>query len=100
MTPRFVFRPAARADLRAAREWYADQQAGLALELRDMVDVTLADIGEYPERYAEIDPGIRRAVLGKFPYAIFYRIRTDNIEILAVLHHRRDPLVWRSRASL
>lgn len=100
MTSRFVFRPAARADLQAAREWYAGRQPGLELELRDMVDSTLAGIGMHPELYAEIDPGIRRAVLRKFPYAIFYRIRVDFIEILAVLHHRRDPLVWRSRGAV
>ncbi len=100
MTPRFLFRPAARADLRVARDWYADQQPGLELELRDMVDITLAGIRDHPERYAEIDPGIRRAVLRKFPYAIFYRSRADVIEVLAILHHRRDPLVWRTRAAV
>ena len=100
MTPRFVFRPAARADLRAARDWYAAQQDGLELELRDTIDAALARIGEHPELYAEVDPGIRRAVLGKFPYAIFYRMRADVIEVLAILHHRRDPLVWRARAAV
>lgn len=100
MTPRFIFRPAARADLKAARDWYADQKPGLELELRDMVDSTLARIGEEPELYAEVDPGIRRAVLRKFPYAVFYRTRSDVIEVLGILHHRRDPLVWRSRAAV
>lgn len=64
------------------------------------MDAALARIGEYPELYAEVDPGIRRAVLRKFPYAIFCRIRADAIEVLAVLHHRRDPLVWRSRTAV
>ena len=62
-----------------------------------MMDATLARIGENPDLYAEVDPDIRRAVLPRFPYSIFYRVRADVIEILAILHHRRDPLVWRSR---
>lgn len=47
MTPRFAFRPAARADLRMARDWCAAQQPGLELELRDMVDITLAAIRDH-----------------------------------------------------
>jgi plasmid stabilization system protein ParE len=100
MTPRFVFQPEARDELREARDWYEMQQAGLGQDLGAIVAVTLTRISEHPEMYPEVDPGIRRAVLQRFPYSIFYRIRPSAIEVLAVFHHRRDPADWRSRAAV
>ena len=100
MTPRFVFRPEARDDLRDARDWYEAQRPGLGLELGAAVDDTLARIGTHPELYPEVVSGIRRAVLHRFPYGLFYRRRSGDIEVLAVFHHRRDPTVWRRRAAV
>ncbi len=38
----------------------------------------------------EILPGIRSVLV--HPYSIFYRIREDTVEIIRVLHERRDVL--------
>ena len=102
MTPRFVFHPAAYEDLREARMWYDAQQSGLGAELGDAIQAALEQIARFPDMYPEVTPGVRRAVLARFPYALFYRRRTADaevIEILAVFHHRREPATWRRRAS-
>jgi plasmid stabilization system protein ParE len=99
MTPRFVFHPGAREELREARDWYERQRVGLGAELGEAVDGELERIGEYPTRYPEVVAGLRRAVLRRFPYSLFYRVRSADIQILAVFHHKRDPRVWRRRAT-
>ena len=106
MTPRFVvqvvFHPAARDELREARDWYEAQRPGLGDDLGVVVGLALDRIREFPDAYPEVLPTIRRAVLSRFPYSLFYRRRPGNvemIEILAVFHHRRDPAAWRRRAE-
>jgi len=73
MTPRFVFHRAARDELREARDWYESQHHGLGDELGEVVSAAIARIGEFPEMYPEVLPGLRRAVLSRFPYALLYR---------------------------
>jgi plasmid stabilization system protein ParE len=97
MTPRLVFRRGAREDLRAARDWYDMQVQGLGIELGQVVDATLERIVAYPELFPQVEADIRRAVLTNFPYAIFYRVRPHDIEVLAVFHHRRDAALWQTR---
>jgi hypothetical protein len=40
---------------------------------------------------------VRRAVVSRFPYLIFYVARQTRIAVLAVLHHARNPAVWPKR---
>jgi len=103
MTPRFVFHPAARDDVREALAWYDAQRVGLGDELLEIVRAAIDRIGEFPDLYPEVIPGVRRAVLSRFPYALFYRphsSQANTIEILAVFHHRRDPATWHRRAAV
>ena len=100
MTPRFVFRPAARAELMEAREWYEARRVGLGHEFASSIDATITHIAERPDLYPEIWPGLRRAVLLDFPYGVFYRAKPRSIEIVAIFHHRRDPRVWQARAAV
>ena len=40
---------------------------------------------------------IRKAVLRRFPYCIYYRAHPDRVEVIAVFHTSRDPKIWRGR---
>ena len=41
---------------------------------------------------------IRRALLRRFPYGVFYVIRESEVGVLGVFHGHRDPKTWQSRA--
>jgi plasmid stabilization system protein ParE len=41
---------------------------------------------------------IRKAVVKRFPYCIYYRAHTDRVEVIAVFHTSRDPSIWQGRA--
>jgi toxin ParE1/3/4 len=49
-----------------------------------------------PLSYPAVVGAIRRVILQRFPYAIYFRIETDEIVVLAV-HGRQDPARWRRR---
>jgi plasmid stabilization system protein ParE len=97
MTPRFVFRAEAVAELREARDWYAAQAPGLELEFARAVDAALAAIARFPESYPVVEADLRRAILRRFPYQLVYAPEGDAVIILACYHHRREPRSWRSR---
>ncbi len=92
-----IVRPRAEAQIRAARDWYEAERSGLGgrfvLDLSQSYD----RIREYPLQYPDIG-GARRCVLRKFPYSIYYiQPEADRVVVLAVLHHRRKPGLWRLR---
>ena len=91
-------RPEAESDIRSARDWYDRQRNGLGDEFLDSVDALFAAIAQHPRQYAATARGVRRAKRRRFPYVVYYRVLTDCIEVLAILHGRRDPRVWQDRS--
>ncbi len=39
----------------------------------------------------EVLPGVRRALLQRFPFVVNYRVEADHILVLVVRHQRRHP---------
>ena len=97
MTREPVFRPEAEAEALEARGWYESRRAGLGEEFGVEVDAAVARIVERPLAFPRVRGETRRAVLGRFPYALYFRVTNDNIVILAV-HGRQDPSRWQSRS--
>ena len=92
-----ILSPVADQDLDAAASWY-EQQARLGETFVERAQQAVDQIGQMPELHAVIYRGIRRVQIPRFPYNMFYRIEVDRIEVIAVLHARRNPSIWRSRA--
>jgi len=42
---------------------------------------------------------IRRMLIRRFPYGIFYVVKDDAVVVLAVLHGRRDPSIIAARST-
>lgn len=98
MTRRFIVRPLAEADLEDAARWYEDERAGLSERFLSDVDRTIARIRERPFEFPAVSGDVRRALLHTFPYAVYFRTSDEAVVVLAVLHLRRNPRVWRRRA--
>ena len=92
-----VARPAAAAEIEAAHRWYEKERAGLGSEFLEAVDRLLRVIAEDPERFPLVHKDVRRALLQRFPYGIFYRIVSSQIVVIACFHGKRNPKVWRLR---
>ena len=92
-----LLRPEAEADVRDAYQWYEAQDAGLGEEFLRAVDARLAAIQRNPFSYAAVHRDVRRGMLRRFPYGIFYFVEADRIVVLACFHVRRDPRQWQDR---
>jgi len=91
------FTPDADAELAEARQWYAHQRADLDIEFMDRIDDALSRIIRNPQSYPIVYRTLRRAVVRRFPFAVFYDVTADEIHVIAVFHSRRDPEIWKSR---
>lgn len=98
MDRRFIVRPPAEADLEDAARWYDAERAGLSARFLGDVDRTFSRIAERPLQFPLVAGDVRRALLHTFPYAVYFRPSDDAIVVVAVLHLRRNPEVWRGRA--
>ncbi len=86
-------------ELSDAADYYDAESLGLGTVFLDQLDDGNERILENPHAAAEIDPGIRKLVLAKFPYNLIYEIDGDIVLILAVAHQRRRPHYWRERRA-
>ena len=94
---RLVIKPQAASDLRAGRRWNEGQRAGLGDEFLEAAEELFQRLRQRPELYAEIGQGVRRCLLPRFPYHVYYRLREDRVVVLTVLHSKRHPDTWRLR---
>lgn len=98
MSRRLVYRSEAFADVAEAFSWYQAQRADLGREFDAALHSTVTLLRQAPELGPVVHRGLRRILLSRFPYAIYYSLTEDLLEIRAVLHTRRNPKRWRSRA--
>jgi len=92
-----VLRPKARAEFDEAFDWYEQQQAGLGVEFAERVQAVFDRISAMAELHAIVHRDVRKALVRRFPYAVFYRVRAGRVVVLAVFHAKRDPELWKSR---
>ena len=62
------------------------------------MEEVLERISRTPEIYMMAYHDVRRALTRRFPYAVYYRIVGNDMVALGILHTRRDPREWQSRA--
>lgn len=86
-----VFRLEARDELDEAYRWYESQHIGLGDEFLNYVDEILKHICLMPESYPVVYRDVRQAVVRRFPYAVYYRIVSSRVIVIAIFHGRRAP---------
>jgi plasmid stabilization system protein ParE len=90
-------RPRALVEISSTRENYALVGHGgtFLAELEAVIDTIQA----MPLRFPIIYGTVRRALLRRYPFAVFFRLRpaTSHIAVLAVLPQRGDPAKWPRR---
>ncbi|HVS40460.1 MAG TPA: type II toxin-antitoxin system RelE/ParE family toxin [Gemmataceae bacterium] len=92
-----LFRPAAKAEFDEAADWYKGQRPGLGQAFADQVQQVLDRISVTPRLHAKVLGDVRKAVVRRFPYCVYYREEASCVRILSVFHTSRDPRIWQSR---
>lgn len=87
----------AEAEIKEAVEWYRSVGLGLDDEFIRTVEAGLWSIRRNPFRYPEVYKNVRRSLLRKFPYGLFYFVFEETVVLLACFHSRRNPKDWQDR---
>jgi len=88
-----VYTPAALRDLAEIADWLATHYPTIAPLVERRIRAAVDHISRWPEsaRRSAARPGVRVALIGRYPYKIFYRIADEAIEILHIHHAARRP---------
>jgi len=91
-------RPEAEQDMRETYAWYETQMPGLGANFLLHVDAQLRSLQRNPSQYPVVHREVRRCLVRRFPYGIFYLVEDKRIVVLAVFHAKRDPKSWQTRS--
>ena len=94
---RLKFASRAVREIGEAFDWYEEQSKGLGNEFELAFELQLKRLEQTPFLYTEIIPGVRRTLLPRFPYAVFYTVKDDLVHVLGVIHTARSPKRWPSK---
>ena len=83
--------PEAERDLDEAYSWYQAQRPGLAAGFLAAVGTCISSTRRRPGAFQLVDPTMRRALLRRFPCAVFYEVGAVDIVVYAVFHCQGPP---------
>ncbi|WP_157939485.1 type II toxin-antitoxin system RelE/ParE family toxin [Gracilimonas amylolytica] len=98
MPKTLILTPQAEKDFDDAHDWYETQDPGLGKEFARCVDVKITSVLRTPHQHQVIYKNVvRRAVVNRFPFSIYFVEQQDAISVFAILHQHRNPESWKSR---
>jgi plasmid stabilization system protein ParE len=93
-----VLRDEAQTEFDEAFDYYEGQRPGLGVQFAERVQDVFDRISVNPQLHAVVLGDVRKAVVARFPYCVYYRAEPARVQVIAVFHTSRDPSVWQGRA--
>lgn len=90
--------PEAEKDISDAFGWFEDHSKGLGSDFLLCVDAGVETISRTPLIYQIVYKNIRRCLIKRFPYGIYYIYDNDKVIVVGVLHASRNPKLWQKRS--
>lgn len=91
---KIAVRPQALIELEESAHYYESEQVGLGDRFSDSVETAFEKLREMPgigsKRYVDLVSGLHMYVLSTFPFLIFYFDKIDHIEVVRLIHAKRD----------
>lgn len=94
-----IVQPKAVDDILEAAKWYDNNLKGLGESFINSIDSAIHSIQQNPEAYPKVYKELRRILIKKFPFGIFYLIENSQIIVIAVLHASRNSKTWQMRTK-
>ena len=90
MSLRVEFLSGADAELQEVFNQFEDYRDGFGVEFMTVVEAYLARIAVFPEIAPIYLESVRRQIMRRFPYGIFYEVHPARILVTAILDLRQD----------
>lgn len=97
MPAELIIVPEAQKDVNEAYCWYEDRRSGLGEEFLGCVDACIQAICRMPDLHPTIHEEYRRALVRRFPYAVFFEYSAEKVTVYSIFHTSQNPKKWHSR---
>ena len=97
MAFKIKIKPIVYFDLEEAISWYEGEQKGLGERFFRSFSRAIEKIKKSPNFYLTVIPGVKRVLLKKFPYKIFYTITENTLFIIGLTHEKRGNAFVKKR---
>ena len=88
---------AAQGDIADALDWYDQHAPGIGSRFLGEFEALVLRLGENPRQFPQTYRELRRAGFRHFPYGLFFRLNSAEVEIIACFHASRAPRRWQGR---
>lgn len=92
-------REEAQAEIRDGFAWYEEKRRVLGQQFIASLNVVMERISHHARSFPVVENGIRKAILRRFPYVVYFELGNDRATVLAVYHGHRRPRSWSDRVS-
>ena len=81
--------------------YYEERQIGLGEAFTAEVEAAIDRITRSPRSFAKYpdDDRVRFHQTRRFPYLVLFICTQDTLNIVAVMHQRRNPAYWKNRLN-
>ena len=88
-------------ELDEAAAWYEARRPGLGFEFAAEIERVIASISARPLAFApwKAQDPVRRALVSRFPYAVFFDVEPERVVVMAIAHSSRRPGYWGGRVG-
>jgi plasmid stabilization system protein ParE len=80
-----------------AQDWHEGEVAGLGRRFRQAIEALIERMSDNPRQFPTIFKNVRRALVRRFPYSLFFVVDGDALIVIACFHSSRDPAHWQKR---
>jgi plasmid stabilization system protein ParE len=97
MVFKIIIKPIVWIDLDEIISWYENERKGLGKKFFASFEIAKERIATNPKAFPDIIPGVKRILIKKFPYKVFYTISDTSVFIIGVSHSKRSNAYIRKR---
>jgi toxin ParE1/3/4 len=94
---KYSFHPEALKEYLGAIDFYSDIDTLLAGAFVDELEACMARIVTNPVAWQRLDDDVRRCLLKRFPFGVYYSVENNTICVYAVMHMSKQPDYWKHR---
>jgi len=89
----------AKIEADQAAKFYKNKRQGLEKVFINRLEDAIYRIQKHPLLYKNIGDDVRKCRLKQFPIAVVFRLQPNHIEVVAIMHLRREPGYWAKRVG-
>lgn len=89
MNYRVILSPDAKADIRAVTRWYFDIRPQLSVRFKAETLAVMRRLGQNPYQFPVVYQFIRKALLKRFQFTVYFRFIDGDVSVMRIIHQRR-----------